>query len=165
MTKFWSTLMSRWPNMWKFLLKVKNGSKNVIFSRGVESGVFFTSNSFVSMIRCSKHFWGTCFHPNILMSSHLLNWRKKKFRSFDIFHFFWPFLRIFSLLKIAVNRASAILTNSLRLKTFGYYQQSKNFIFHNYQHLLIFGQHFVPKYWLQYPKVTSFRYLMYSKIM
>ena len=99
-----------WPNMWKFWLKWKSWSKNVIFSRGVESGGGVTSNGFVSMIRCSKHFWGTCFHPNILMSSHLLNWRKSSFSKFWHFSFFWPFLRIFSLLKIAVNSVSGMMT-------------------------------------------------------
>ena len=117
-----------WPNMRKFLLEVTNWSKNVIFSRGVESGGGFTSNGFVSMIRTSKHFWGTCFHPNIPMPSHLLNWRKIFFSKFWHFSFF-PFLRVFSLLKIAVNSVSAILTNGLRLKTFGYYQTMKKISF------------------------------------
>ena len=90
---------SCWPNMWKFWLKWKSSSKNVIFSRGLESGGGFTGNRFVSMIRCSKHFGGTCFHPNAVMSSYLVNWRKKCFLKFWHFSFFWPFLPIFSLLK------------------------------------------------------------------
>ena len=92
------------------------GKKTSFFHEVAKVEGVFTSNRFVSMIRCSKHFWGTCFHPDILMSSYLLNWRKLSFSKFWHFSVFWPFLRIFSLLKIAVNSVSAILTNSLRLK-------------------------------------------------
>ena len=106
------------------------GQKTSFFHEASKVEGVFTSNGFVSMIRCSKPFWGTFFHPNILMSSHLLNWRKKKFSKFWHFSFFfWPFLRIFSLLRIAVNSVSAILTNGLRLKTFGYCQTMKKFNF------------------------------------
>ena len=100
---FWNNRLHLLTKHAKSFVEGKKWVKNVIFSRCVESGGGGTSNRFVSMIRSSKHFWGTCFHPNILMSSHLLNWRKNKFLKFWHFSFFWPFLRIFSLLKIAVN--------------------------------------------------------------
>ena len=105
------------------------GKKTSFFHEVSKVEGVFTSNGFVSMIRCSKHFWGTCFHPNILMSSHLLNWRKKIFLKFWHFSFFWPFLRIFSLLKIAVNSVSAILTNSLRLKNIWILSNNKKYEF------------------------------------
>ena len=105
------------------------GKKTSFFHEVSKVEGVFTSNGFVSMIRCSKHFWGTCFHPDILMSSYLLNWRKKFFSKFWHFSFFWPFLRIFSLLKIAVNSVSAILTNSLRLKNIWILSNNKKYEF------------------------------------
>ena len=117
------------------------GKKTSFFHEVSKVEGVFTSNGFVSMIRCSKHFWGTCFHPDILMSSYLLNWRKNFFSKFWHFSFFLPFLRIFSLLKIAVNSVSAILTNSLRLKNIWILSNNKNMNFFTYEHLLNFGQH------------------------
>ena len=102
----------------------------------------FTGNRFVSMIRCSKHFGRTCFHPNLLMSSYLVNWRKNFFLKFWHFSIFWPFLHIFSLLKIAVNNSSAIFTNVLHLKNTWILPHNQEYIlFVNLQHMLIFGQH------------------------
>ena len=125
--------------------------KTSFFHEASKVEVFFTSNRFVSTIRCSKHFWGTCFHPNILMSSHILNWRKIFFfEVLTFFIFFLPFLRIFSSLKIAVDSVSAILTNGLRLKTFGYCQTMKKFnfpqpsTFVKFESTFVdFGHHFV----------------------
>ena len=114
----------------------KAGQKTSFFGGG------FTGNRFVSMIRCSKHFGGTCFHPNSLMSSYLVNWRKIFFLKFWHFSIFWPFLHIFSLLKIAVNNSFAIFTNVLHLKNIWILSNNQEYIlFVNLQHMLIFGQH------------------------
>ena len=110
MKKFWSTLVDQTCENFGWSEKV--GKKTSFFHEALKVEGVFTCNRFVSMIRCPKHFGGTCFHPNSLMSSYLVNWRKFFCCwNFDIFHFFWPFLPIFSLLKIAVNKSSAIFTN------------------------------------------------------
>ena len=49
----------------KVFVEGKKWVKKTSVSRGVENGGKFTNNRFLSMISCSKHFWGTCFHPNI----------------------------------------------------------------------------------------------------
>ena len=71
------------------------GQKTSFFHEASKVEGVFTSNRFVSMIRCSKHFWGTCFHPNILMSSHLLNWREIFFEVLTLFIFLTIFTYIF----------------------------------------------------------------------
>ena len=75
------------------------GQKTSFFHEASKVEGVFTSNRFVSMIRSSKHFWGHVFFQTY--SCHHISWidGKNFFWSFDIFHFFWLFLRIFSLLK------------------------------------------------------------------
>ena len=51
----------------------KVGQKTSFFHEVLKVEGGFTGNRFVSMIRCSKHFGGTCYHPNSLMSSYLVN--------------------------------------------------------------------------------------------
>ena len=91
--KFWSTLVDQTCENFGWSEKV--GQKTSFFHEVLKVEGVFTGNRFVSMIRCSKHFGRTCFHPNLLMSSYLVNWRKKKFPSFVIFHFFDHFYLYF----------------------------------------------------------------------
>ena len=127
MKKFWSTLVDQTCENFGWSEKV--GQKTSFFHEVLKVEGVFTGNRFVSMIRCSKHFGRTCFHPNLLMSSYLVNWRKNFFLKFWHFSIFWPFLHIFSLLKIAVNNSSAIFTNVLHWKTLGYYHTTRNISF------------------------------------
>ena len=71
---------------------------------------------------------GTCFHPNSLMSSYLVNWWKNVFLKFWYFSCFWPFLHMFSLLKIAVNNNSAIFTNILHMKNIWVLPNNKEYV-------------------------------------
>ena len=86
MKKFWSTLVEQTCENFGWSEKI--GQKRSFFHEALKVEGVFTCNRFVSMIRCPKHFGGTCFHPNSLMSSYLVNWWKKFFWNFDIFRFF-----------------------------------------------------------------------------
>ena len=167
MKKFWSTLVDQTCENFGWSEKV--GQKTSFFHEVLKVEGVFTGNRFVSMIRCSKHFGRTCFHPNLLMSSYLVNWRKNFFLKFWHFSIFWPFLHIFSLLKIAVNNSSAIFTNVLHLKNTWILPHNQEYIlFVNLQHMLIFGQHLLTfgQHSLAWNSiVTSITYLIYSEIM
>ena len=76
---------------------------------------------------------------HVIISCELM---KKFFLKFWHFSIFWPFLHIFSLLKIAVNNNSAIFTNVLHLKNIWILPSNQEYIlFVNLQHMLIFCQH------------------------
>ena len=103
---------------------------------------------------------------HVIISCELM---KKMFLKFWHFSIFWPFLHIFSLLKIAVNNNSAIFTNVLHLKNIWILPNNQEYIyFVNLQHMLIFCQHLLTWNYRkdsEYQKVTSITYLIYSEIM
>ena len=80
-----------WPIIRKFWLKVKIWSNNVIFHEVSKVEGFFTSNMFVSMIRCSKHFGWDMFssgQTHVIISFELTekNFEVLTFSLFCYFH-------------------------------------------------------------------------------
>ena len=74
--RFWNNRLHLLTKHVKMLIEGKNVVKNVILSPGFESRGELTGSRFVNVISYSKHFRLTCFHQNLLMSSHLVNWRE-----------------------------------------------------------------------------------------